>query len=45
MRRPKPASLKDVTSRFKYTADSDGRGAFSAKVRTLGNYIITAGAL
>ena len=34
--------LKDVTSRFKYTADSDGRGAFSAKVRTLGNYIITA---
>ena len=37
--------LKDVTSRFKYAADSDGRGAFSAKVHTLGNYIITAGAL
>lgn len=37
--------LKDVTNRFKYTADSDGRGAFSAKVQTLGNYIITAAEL
>lgn len=34
--------LQDVTSRFTYGADSNGRGAFIARIDKLGRYVFTA---
>ena len=37
--------LQDVTSRFTYGADSNGRGAFIARIDKLGRYVFTAKAV